>query len=267
MNGPRLHGQRRPPPRRHQPADPRARRPAPARSHGPVTVPRTIDVDPDAADLGITGLRQGDVVSVETGDPQRDGDYLVDGVVNLREGAQVTVVAVMTDADRTRWLVGSPDQDRYLLCEPVRGHGLSGEPPRHILHDDQDYALERRGQSSAAGVGMHGRPALPRVATYVYRAGPDQALWLERWGDQVLMGAATSVSAHDVHFLPGLVTPASALLRPLRVHSDPGRHTDYPPVISRLRGHAPPGRNPRLRDPPAVPAAPPRKPCALAPPR
>jgi hypothetical protein len=167
------------------------------------TVPRTIDVDPEAADLGITGLRQGDVVSVETGDPQRDGDYLVDGVLNLREGAQVTVVAVMTDADRTRWLVGSPDQDRYLLCEPVRGHGLSGEPPRHIVHADQDHALERRGQSSAAGVGMHGRPALPRVATYVYRAGPDQTLWLERWGDQVLMGAATSVSAHDVHFLPG----------------------------------------------------------------
>lgn len=167
------------------------------------TVPRTIDVDPEAADLGITGLRQGDVVSVETGDPQRDGDYLVDGVLNLREGAQVTVVAVMTDSDRTRWLVGAPDQDRYLLCEAVRGHGLSGEPPRHILHADQDYALERRGQSSAAGVGMHGRPALPRVATYVYRAGPDQTLWLERWGDQVLMGAATSVSAHDIHFLPG----------------------------------------------------------------
>ncbi len=167
------------------------------------TVPRTIDVDPEAADLGITGLRQGDVVSVETGDPQRDGDYLVDGVINLREGAQITVVAVMTDSDRTRWLVGAPDQDRYLLCEAVRGHGLSGEPPRHILHADQDYALERRGQSSAAGVGMHGRPALPRVATYVYRAGPDQTLWLERWGEQVLMGAATSVSAHDVHFLPG----------------------------------------------------------------
>lgn len=167
------------------------------------TVPRTIDVDPEAADLGLTGLRQGDVIVIESGDPQLDGDYLVDGVVNLREGATVTVVAVMTDADRTRWLVGSPDQERFSLCEPIRGHGLSGEPPRHIHHADQDYALERRGQSSAAGVGMHGRPALPRVATYVYRAGPDQTLWLERWGEQVLMGAATSVSAHDVHFLPG----------------------------------------------------------------
>ncbi len=175
------------------------------RLHGRIgpTVPRTIDADPEAEDLGITGLRQGDVVSIETGDPERDGDYLVDGVINLREGAQVTVVAVMTDADRTRWLVGSPDSDRYALCEPVRGHGLAGEPPRHIHHADHDYALERRGQSSAAGVGMHGRPALPRVATYVYRAGPDQTLWLERWGEQVLMGAATSVSAHDVHFLPG----------------------------------------------------------------
>ena len=167
------------------------------------TVPRTIDVDPEAADLGLTGLRQGDVIVIESGDPQLDGDYLVDGVINLREGAQVTVVAVMTDADRTRWLVGSPEQDRWSLCEPIRGHGLSGEPPRHIHHADLDYALERRGQASAAGVGMHGRPALPRVATYMYRAGPDQALWLERWGEQVLMGAAASVSAHDVHFLPG----------------------------------------------------------------
>lgn len=167
------------------------------------TVPRPLDADPDAQDLGLTGLRQGDVIVIESGDPQYDGDYLVDGVVNLREGAQVTVVAVMTDADRTRWLVGSPDQDRYFLCEPIRGHGLSGEPPRHIQHDEHSYALERRGQSSAAGVGMHGRPALPRVATYIYRAGPDQALWLERWGEQILMGTAASISANDVHFLPG----------------------------------------------------------------
>ena len=167
------------------------------------TAPRPIDADPDAPDLGLTGLRQGDVIVIEAGEPRLDGDYLVDGVVNLREGAQVTVVAVMTDADRTRWLVGSPDQDRYFLWEPIRGHGLAGEPPRHINHDEHDYALERRGQSSAAGVGMHGRPALPRVATYVYRAGPDHALWLERWGEQILMGTAVAVSAHDVHFLPG----------------------------------------------------------------
>jgi len=167
------------------------------------TAPRPPEADPDAPDLNLTGLRQGDVIVVESGDPQLDGDYLVDGVVSLREGAQVTIVAVMTDADRTRWLVGSPDQDRYSLCEPIRGHGLAGEPPRHISHEERDYALERRGQSSAAGVGMHGRPALPRVATYVYRAGPDHALWLERWGEQILMGTAVAVSAHDVHFLPG----------------------------------------------------------------
>lgn len=189
----------------HDPVSQRIRARVAQRLQGRVgpTVPRPIDADPDAADLGLTGLRQGDVIVVESGDPLLDGDYLVDGVVNLREGAQVTVVAVMTDADRTRWLVGSPDQDRLFLCEPIRGHGLSGEPPRHIHHDERDYALERRGQSSAAGVGMHGRPALPRVATYVYRAGPDHALWLERWGEQVLMGTASPVSANDVHFLPG----------------------------------------------------------------
>lgn len=169
----------------------------------PVTAPRPAPESADGPELTLTSLRQGDVVVVESGDPHLDGDYLVDGVVNLKEGATATVIAVMTDADRQRWLVGSPDQDRWLVAEPVRGHGLTGEPPRHIPHQEHTYALERRGQASATGVGMHGRPALPRVATYVYRATADRALWVERWGDQVLVGAATTVPQHAVSFLPG----------------------------------------------------------------
>ncbi|WAS94739.1 DUF4178 domain-containing protein [Nannocystis punicea] len=169
----------------------------------PAPAPRAAPDTPDGPELTLTSLRQGDVIVVETGDPNLDGDYLVDGVVNLKEGATATVIAVMTDADRHRWLIGSPDQERWLLAEPVRGHGLSGEPPRHIPHQEHTYALERRGQASAAGVGMHGRPALPRVATYVYRAAADRALWVERWGDQVLVGAATAIPQHAVQFLPG----------------------------------------------------------------
>lgn len=169
----------------------------------PVAAPRQAPESPDAPELTLTSLRQGDVVVVESGDPHLDGDYLIDGVVNLKEGATATVIAVMTDADRHRWLVGSPDQDRWFVAEPVRGHGLTGEPPRHIPHQEHTYALERRGQASATGIGMHGRPALPRVATYVYRATTDKVLWVERWGDQVLVGAATAVPQHAVSFLPG----------------------------------------------------------------
>jgi hypothetical protein len=169
----------------------------------PAAAPRRAPESADAPELTLTSLRQGDVVVIESGDPHVDGDYLIDGVVNLKEGATATVIAVMTDADRQRWLVGSPDQDRWLVAEPVRGHGLTGEPPRHIPHQEHTYALERRGQASATGVGMHGRPALPRVATYVYRATADRALWVERWGDQVLVGAATAVPQHTVSFLPG----------------------------------------------------------------
>lgn len=158
---------------------------------------------PDAPELTVVTLRQGDVVVVEAGDTALDGDYLVEGIVNLKEGATTTVIVVMVDGDRQRWLVASPDQERWLVAEPVRGHGLVGEPPRHIPHADQTFALERRGQASATGVGMHGRPALPRVATYVYRGASERALWVERWGDQVLVGAAATVPQHNVHFLPG----------------------------------------------------------------
>ncbi len=165
--------------------------------------PRALAEQVDQPEMSPTDLRQGDVVLIDSGDTSLDGDFLIEGVLTLREGQLTTVVVVMADTDRRRWLVTSPALQSWLLLEPVSGHGLIGEPPRHIQRGPQDFALERRGQASAAGVGMHGRPALPRVATYVYRAAPDRMLWLERWGDQVLMGEGVELQSHFASFLPG----------------------------------------------------------------
>jgi len=165
--------------------------------------PRPVVERPDQPEMSPTDLRQGDVVLIDSGDVSVDGDFLIEGVLTLREGQNTTVVVVMADTDRRRWLVTSPALQSWLLLEPVSGHGLLGEPPRHIQRGPHDYGLERRGQASAAGVGMHGRPALPRVATYVYRAAPERMLWLERWGDQVLMGEGIELPSHFAAFLPG----------------------------------------------------------------
>ncbi len=166
-------------------------------------VPRALVARAEEPEMSPTNLRQGDVVLIDSGDSSVDGDFLIEGVLTLREGQITTVVVVMTDTDRRRWLVTSPALQRWLLLDPVSGHGLLGEPPRHIQRGPHDYALERRGQASAAGVGMHGRPALPRVATYVYRAPPERMLWLERWGDQILMGEGIELPSHFASFLPG----------------------------------------------------------------
>lgn len=165
--------------------------------------PRALPATVDEPDMDLTGLRAGDVVSIDSQDPERDGDALVEGVVNFREGAQTTVVVVINDAKTRRWLVGNPSEESWFLLDPVAGHGLTGEPPRHIVRGPLSYALERRGQASASGVGMHGRPALPRVATYLYRADSTRVLWLERWGEQVLMGEGIPLPAHFVSLLPG----------------------------------------------------------------
>jgi hypothetical protein len=165
--------------------------------------PRALPERVDQPDMSPTDLRQGDVVIVDSGEASSDGDFLIEGVLTLREGQITTVVVVMADTNRRRWLIASPTLQSWLLLEPISGHGLFGEPPRHIQRGPHDYALERRGQASAAGVGMHGRPALPRVATYVFRAAPDRMLWLERWGDQVLMGEGAEIASHFVSFLPG----------------------------------------------------------------
>ncbi|MCA9715433.1 MAG: DUF4178 domain-containing protein [Myxococcales bacterium] len=191
----------------HDPASQRVRARVAERLRGRAyagAVPRSyIDDDPATPDLGLANLRQGDVVLVNSSDPERDGDYLVDGVLNLREGAATTVIAVLNDVGKRRWLIGAPARDQWLWLAPVTGHGLVGEPPRHIRQGDLSYALERRGQASAAGAGMHGRPALPRVATYLYRCESTRVLWLERWGDQVLMGEGVELPSHFVGFLPG----------------------------------------------------------------
>ncbi len=191
----------------HDPASQRVRARVAERLRGRAfagAVPRSyIDDDPTTPDLGLANLRQGDVVIMNSADPARDGDYLVDGVLNLREGPITTVIAVLNDVGKRRWLIGVPEREQWMWLQPVVGHGLAGEPPRHIRRSELSYSLERRGQASAAGAGMHGRPALPRVATYTYRSDSERVLWLERWGDQVLMGEGSWLPSHFVGFLPG----------------------------------------------------------------
>lgn len=169
-------------------------------------LPRAAGSDEPAAtrdETTLGTLRVGDVVVLDDGDPEVGNDFLVDGVVNLREGGTTSVVAVLSDGDRRRWLVGADGQDRWLLVEPVGDHLLSGEPPRNIRRTRGLYTLERRGQASAAAVGRHERPAQSRVATYLYRASGRDVLWLERWGSEVLMGEGQAVESSSVSFLPG----------------------------------------------------------------
>lgn len=160
-------------------------------------------VGPAEGDLGLTTLRVGDVVVLDGGDPDLGSDFITEGVINLREGGTTTVVANLSDGDRRRWLVGSEDQDRWLLVKPVNDHALSGEPPRNIRRERGLYTLERRGQASAACVGRHERPSQSRAATYLYRATGRDVLWLERWGSEVLVGEGQSIDAGSFSFLPG----------------------------------------------------------------
>lgn len=159
-----------------------------------------------AEDLDIEGLRIGDVILIEAVGPSVDGDFVVEGILRLREGSTTTVVAIMADGERRRWLIGSRESEDWYAVEPVIGHGLAGEPPRNIQprrDDPRMYALARRGQASVAAVGSHGRPAGSRVGSYLYRAGARDVLWLERWGTEIVMGEGIALARHAVSFLPG----------------------------------------------------------------
>jgi hypothetical protein len=154
-------------------------------------------------ELGLSTLRVGDVVVLDGAEPEHGSDFITEGVVTLREGNATTVVANLSDGDRKRWLVGAQGQERWLLVAPVSDHGLVGEPPRNIRRDKGLYALERRGQASAACVGRHDRPAQSRAATYLYRATGRDVLWVERWGSEVLVGEGQAIDSGLVSFLPG----------------------------------------------------------------
>ncbi len=153
--------------------------------------------------LTLTRLRVSDVVMLETAEPGLDGDYLVEGVVTMREGPKTTVAVSMADGDRRRWLVGAEGEPEWLVVEPEHGHGLSGEPPRNIELDHENFTLERRGQATVAAIGRHGRPEGSRVGTYVYRSSGRRALWVERWGSDLRIGRGAVIEATTVSFLPG----------------------------------------------------------------
>ncbi len=154
-------------------------------------------------ELGLSSLRQGDVVVVEAADDAADGDYMVEGIVLLREGRHTTTVVNLADGSRRRWLVGGTHLDEWLVLEPIAAHGLSGEPPRNIRRERGDYMLQRRGQASAACTGRHERPMQPRVATYLFGGSARNVLWLERWGHEVLMAEGVRLDAGSFSFLPG----------------------------------------------------------------
>ena len=151
----------------------------------------------------LLATRVGDVLLLELAEQGAAGDYIVEGVVSLREGATDRRVVVVRDGDRERWVVVEPARGMALVLEALRDHGWSGEPARSLRVDGQDFSLERRGQSSAAGVGAHGRPARARVATYVYRNLDGGVLWLERWGHDILAASGREVPLHGIRRLPG----------------------------------------------------------------
>jgi hypothetical protein len=168
-----------------------------------------------AEDLDIDGLRIGDVILIEAVGQRFEGDFVVQGLLRLREGSVTTVVAIMADGELERWLIGSRDEaglhaasaagDWYAV-EPVIGHGLAGEPPRNVQprrDDPRMYTLSRRGQASVAAVGEHRRPPGSRVGTYIYRTGARDVLWVERWGSEIVMGEGVVLARHSVSFLPG----------------------------------------------------------------
>lgn len=160
----------------------------------------------DASDLDIDTLRVGDVVLFEASGSAREGDYVVEGLLRLHEGSTTTQVAIIADGEVRRWLIGSNEDQEWLVVEPVLDHGLAGEPPRNVQPRPSSarvYALARRGQASVAAIGDHGRPNSSRVGTYVYRSGTRDVVWLERWGNDVFLGEGSVIARHAVSFLPG----------------------------------------------------------------
>lgn len=157
----------------------------------------------DADALELEGIRVGDVVSIDGTDPRAEGDYVVEGVLRLREGANTRVVLVMADGGQQRWLVGGSREFDWLVVDPIEHHGLRGEPPRNLTLEGAQFDLRRRGQAAVAALGRHGRPAARRVSTYVYEGPGEELAWIERWGHELRLGRGVPVPARAVVFLPG----------------------------------------------------------------
>jgi hypothetical protein len=153
-------------------------------------------------DLAIDDVRVGDVATIEGTASHAEGDYIVEGLVRMREGGRTSVLLVLGDGGRARWLIGGAELAEWIVVAPVTRHGLAGEPPRRVELGGSSYHLRRRGQATAAALGRHERPGSGRVSTYVYESGAERVAWIERWGDTVYAGTGVEIAARSVSFLP-----------------------------------------------------------------
>lgn len=151
-------------------------------------------------------LRRFDIVILEGLAAPLAGDYVLDSMLHLRETGQTSYVLGLLDGSREMTLVAQPSQERCYLLEEVKEHGLSGEPPRHLVLPDapeHSYALSRRGQASVVHFGPTQRPEFPRLSSYLFQSSGGSVLWVERWGQEVRVYRGEEISEHLVRFLPG----------------------------------------------------------------
>lgn len=157
-------------------------------------------------DLNLQSLRLRDVVVIEGADGDFQGDFLVDSILHLRESGQTGYVLGLVDGARQCWLVSQPQRNEVFVARKRSEHELRGEPARNLAFADapgRQYHLARRGQASVARQGNCERPEGPRVSFYVYRATGREVLWLERWGDEVLVFEGVEVPEVMLRFMPG----------------------------------------------------------------
>ncbi|HEY0706975.1 MAG TPA: DUF4178 domain-containing protein [Polyangia bacterium] len=143
-------------------------------------------------------LRPRDVISYE------GRDYIVDGVLVYKLGAQSLPLARAVDGSDVLWvepLLGESD-DRLLLFREVRDVTVGTPPPPTIAYRGNSYVPRLSGTATISVDGAVSDRTAGPCEVWRYRAAGDVFLQVERWPHKVVTLAGESVHRDMIEVLP-----------------------------------------------------------------
>ncbi len=143
-------------------------------------------------------LRIGDVVQYF------HEDWIVEGKLTYNDDGFVWMEYLLQLGERTAWLsVQEDDALETCLLDPVQDLEISGDPPKQLTYQGNEYRLKEASEATMTRLTSTGQRTAEQCQYYDYEGSNDLVLSIEDWGGKREITAGRAISPRSLRILPG----------------------------------------------------------------
>lgn len=143
-------------------------------------------------------LRIGDVVQYF------HEDWIVEGKLTYNDDGFVWMEYLLQLGERTAWLsVQEDDALETCLLDPVQDLEISGDPPKQLTYQGNEYRLKEASEATMTRLTSTGQRTAEQCQYYDYEGSNDLVLSIEDWGGKREITAGRAISPRSLRIWPG----------------------------------------------------------------